>query len=48
MAWRRLSTLAAVWRRLRLACRDARAWRRRQYSPGATDTEIKIGTTDAL
>src|SRR5260370_23500137 len=42
MAWRNRSTLAAL---AALTLATAPAVAQKQYSPGATDTEIKIGTT---
>src|ERR1700726_530085 len=44
MAWRNRSTLAAL-AALTLTLAATPALAQKQYSPGATDTEIKIGTT---
>src|SRR4030081_703478 len=44
MAWRNRSTLAAL-AALSLSLAATPAPAQKQYSPGATDTEIKIGTT---
>src|ERR1700716_3942463 len=45
MAWRNRSTLSALALALALAVGATPALAQKQYGPGATDTEIKIGTT---